>query len=188
MTMSFPATYIIGLIMSIWQKKNFGKQPTLSVIRGFGGLKMANGSKIMSGVVFPLMVLFIWCRPNSKNSMKSENGQKKSNLKIAIIGFGSIGQRHYKNLLALGYKNIFVYDVDESKIGGGVKTLAGLSEKKLRDFDIAFICNPTSEHIKTALLCTRAGCHLFIEKPLSHNLSGIADLAKICREKKLIVL
>ena len=116
--------------------------------------------------------------------MRKQSGK----IKIVIIGFGSIGQRHYKNLLALGYKNVFVYDVDKSKIGGGVKTLAELSEKSLKDFKIAFVCNPTNEHIKTAIMCARAGCHLFIEKPLSHNLSGIADLAKICREKKLIVL
>ena len=116
--------------------------------------------------------------------MRKQSGK----IKIAIIGFGSIGQRHYKNLLALGYKNIFVYDVDESKIAGGVKILPELNEKSLEDFDIAFICNPTSEHIKTALLCTRAGCHLFIEKPLSHSNRDLPKLLKLTKLRKLITM
>ena len=29
--------------------------------------------------------------------------------KIIIIGFGSIGKRHYRNLTKLGYQNIFVF-------------------------------------------------------------------------------
>jgi len=116
--------------------------------------------------------------------MRKQSGK----IKIVIIGFGSIGQRHYKNLLALGYKNVFVYDVDKSKIGGGVKTLAELSEKSLKGFDIAFICNPTSEHIKTALLCARASCHLFIEKPLSHSNCDLPKLLKLTKLRKLITM
>src|SRR3990167_6107495 len=116
--------------------------------------------------------------------MRKQSGK----IKIVIIGFVSIGQRHYKNLLALGYKNVFVYDVDKSKIGGGVKTLAELSEKSLKGFDIAFICNPTSEHIKTALLCARASCHLFIEKPLSHSNCDLPKLLKLTKLRKLITM
>src|SRR3989344_7698673 len=123
-----------------------------------------------------------------EKSINFSMGEIDKKTKIVVIGFGSIGQKHYKNLLALGYNNVFVYDVDKGKIAAGVKTLLVLDEKKIKGFDVAFICNPTSEHIKTVTVCARAGCHLFIEKPLSHNLSGIADLAKICREKKLIVL
>ena len=39
---------------------------------------------------------------------------KKS--KILIIGFGSIGQRHYKNLKKLGYKNLYVFDTNKKVI------------------------------------------------------------------------
>src|SRR3989338_7943883 len=99
--------------------------------------------------------------------------------KIVVIGFGSIGQKHYKNLLALGYDNVFVYDVDKGKINAGVKSLLVLDEKKLKGFAVAFICNPTSEHIKTAIICAHAGCRLFIEKPLSHSSRGLSRLLKL---------
>lgn len=106
--------------------------------------------------------------------------------KIIIIGFGSIGKRHYKNLLRLGYKNVFVYDIESKKISKDVKTVANLDQTTLADFSIAFICTPTNLHIKYALMCARAGCHLFIEKPLSHDRRGVNQLIKICRDKKLV--
>ena len=37
-------------------------------------------------------------------------------MKILVIGCGSIGQRHIRNLVLLKEKNILAYDVDESKI------------------------------------------------------------------------
>jgi len=109
--------------------------------------------------------------------------------KIIIIGFGSIGQRHYKNLLALGFKDVYVYDIDRGKISGsGLKTIDKLDKKNLEQFNAAFICNPNNKHISAALACARAGCHLFIEKPLSHNFRNINKLQNICRQKKLVTM
>ncbi|MBI2625295.1 MAG: Gfo/Idh/MocA family oxidoreductase [Candidatus Nealsonbacteria bacterium] len=110
------------------------------------------------------------------------------NTKILIIGFGSIGQRHYGNLLKLGYKNVFVYDIDPRKIPRRVKKINSLSVKELGDFKISFVCNPTSLHIKTALLAAKAKNHLFIEKPLSSNLKGAKELVALCRKNELITM
>jgi hypothetical protein len=35
---------------------------------------------------------------------------------------------------------------------------------------IAFVCNPSSLHIPVAVACARAGCDLFLEKPVSDSL------------------
>jgi len=51
-----------------------------------------------------------------------------------------------------------------------------------------FICNPSSQHMPVALAAARAGCHLFIEKPLSHDLEGIAELRRILAEKQRIAM
>lgn len=109
-------------------------------------------------------------------------------INIIIIGFGSIGRRHYANLAEMGYKNVFVYDINKEGIGKNIKAIEKLNEKNLKKFQVAFICNPTNLHIKTALACANAGCHLFIEKPLAHNLKNIETLIKSCKEKKLINL
>ena len=108
---------------------------------------------------------------------------------IIIIGFGSIGQRHYKNLKNMGYENISIFDVDNKKTAGqDIKIVSDLRAEVLKEFDVALICNPNHLHIKVAIECAKAGCHLFIEKPLSHNLDQIEELISICDDKKLISL
>jgi predicted dehydrogenase len=38
------------------------------------------------------------------------------------------------------------------------------------------VTNPTALHLEVAIPAAQAGCHLFIEKPLSHSMQGIDDL------------
>lgn len=111
-------------------------------------------------------------------------------MKILIIGFGSIGKRHYKNLISLGYKDIAVFNPRDKALDNihGVNRLRKLDIKSVGDFDAAFICSPNNFHIEQALICARAGLHLFIEKPLSHNLKGVKELENICKDKKLVTL
>jgi predicted dehydrogenase len=115
-------------------------------------------------------------------------------LTVLVVGLGAIGQRHVRNLRALlgAEVNILAYRVRrlqrvvtptlEEAPGRRVET-----EYNIRVFDrledalaekpaIAFICNPTSLHVPVALLCVRAGCDLFVEKPVSHNLAGVSEL------------
>jgi predicted dehydrogenase len=111
-------------------------------------------------------------------------------LKVVIIGYGSIGKRHCKNLSKI--KNIEGLVVTKQK---NVK----LPSKKFKLFnslddclklnpDIGFVTNESNLHIKTAIKLAKAGCDLFIEKPLSHNSVGLKQLSKIVSEKKLITL
>jgi len=111
------------------------------------------------------------------------------NQKIIIIGFGSIGQRHYRNLTKLGYKNVFVFDTDPDKITGSkIKVVKKMDQDTLKQFAIAIICTPNNLHIKDAVKCAKAGCQLFIEKPLSHNLTGIDKLIHRCRSQGLVTM
>lgn len=111
----------------------------------------------------------------------------KINCKILIIGFGSIGQRHYKNLKELGFEKLFVYDPGVNKqITQGVNVVKDLTHEALKRFDVAIICSPNNLHIEQAIMCAEAGCHLFIEKPLSHNLGDIERLEEICKKNNLV--
>ncbi|PIT93766.1 hypothetical protein COU00_02610 [Candidatus Falkowbacteria bacterium CG10_big_fil_rev_8_21_14_0_10_43_11] len=108
------------------------------------------------------------------------------NIKILIIGFGSIGRRHYQNLLKLGFKNIYVYDIDKNKLAGEkLKTTEKINAGTLKQFRAVLICNPNDAHVQTAIKCAQAGCHIFIEKPLAPSLKNIKALVKICHSKKL---
>jgi predicted dehydrogenase len=52
----------------------------------------------------------------------------------------------------------------------------------------AFVCNPTSLHVPVAIAAARAGCHLFIEKPISHTREGIDELRALVCGRKLKTL
>ncbi len=110
------------------------------------------------------------------------------NIPIILIGFGSIGRRHYANLETLGYRNIAVYDPLLKSWPAGVKRVAKLDARTLAAFKTAFICNPTSEHVETAILCARAGLDLFIEKPLGHTRQGMVKLAELCERQQLVTM
>jgi predicted dehydrogenase len=124
--------------------------------------------------------------------------------KILIVGLGSIGQRHTRNLRRIfgGEINIIAYRVrrlshvltEKLTIEPGedvekrynLTVFSNLEDALKEGPDAAFICNPTSLHIKAALACARAGCHVFVEKPLSHTMDGVDDLLAILDEKKLV--
>jgi predicted dehydrogenase len=101
-------------------------------------------------------------------------------MKILIVGFGSIGRRHLRNLLALGESDIIVLRSGKSTLP--VDELVGLTveyemEKALAHRpDAAIIANPTALHLGAAIPAARAGCHLFLEKPISHSLDGLTEL------------
>lgn len=110
-----------------------------------------------------------------------------SRMKILLVGFGSIGQRHYKNLHSLGYKDIAVYDPDDAKFKGyHGKRLLSLRPADFQQFETVFVCNPTHLHGASALKAARAGCNLFIEKPLAHVSSGLEKLLEEAKKRKLV--
>ncbi|MCH6257911.1 Gfo/Idh/MocA family oxidoreductase [Puniceicoccaceae bacterium K14] len=112
--------------------------------------------------------------------------------RILVCGVGSIGERHIKNLLTLGFKNIAVFrsrNLPLKNTEQPLQTFTDLS-KALSEFrpDVVFITNPSSLHLKTAILAAKTNCHVFIEKPLSHTLDGIEDLEKIINETNKIAM
>ncbi len=102
-------------------------------------------------------------------------------MRFLISGLGSIGQRHARNLLSLGEDDLVFL-----RSGKGTLQMDGFEEVPCEtDLDLALekwspdavvISNPTSEHLPVALRAARNGCHILLEKPVSHNLEGIEAL------------
>ena len=114
-------------------------------------------------------------------------------IRVLVIGCGSIGRRHIGNLLELGVRDILATDtrnerMNEVKSKFGVQTVAGLEEALDCQPNVAIIATPTSSHLALALKAAHHGCHLFIEKPLSHNAEDVDRLIQLVREKGLITL
>lgn len=115
-------------------------------------------------------------------------------MKILVLGSGSIGRRHIRNLLTINIGEVSVCDISNEKLQAtkkefGIKTYFGLDEALLADcFDVAFICTPPSLHVKQAIQLLEKGMHCFIEKPLSNTLEGIDELIGLAVKKKKIVM
>lgn len=109
--------------------------------------------------------------------------------KILVVGAGSIGTRHMRNLGKLGYE-VFAVDIKPENLKR-VSKIAKDAFSRVKDGlsvspQVALICTYSNAHIQIAIECARAGCHLFIEKPLSLNLDGIQELIKVIKDKNLI--
>lgn len=106
-------------------------------------------------------------------------------MKILIAGLGSIGRRHLRNLRALGETDILLCRTHQATLPD--EELAGLSVEN--DFQRALnhrpeaviVANPTALHLDVAIPAAQAGCSLLIEKPLSHNLERVNELAEALR-------
>lgn len=115
-------------------------------------------------------------------------------MKILIIGVGSIGSRHFRNLLRLGYKNIILCDPDVKKLNDAVLMRSVPIYQnvkialKVEKPEVVFICSPTQLHLQFANLALDCGSDIFIEKPISESLNGINRLIKKTSKKNKIVM
>jgi len=111
-------------------------------------------------------------------------------LKVGLFGAGHLGKFHLNNWLEIeGVELVGFYDPDN-------KTATEVSEKypvarfldadTLMDaVDAVDIVAPTTAHFD---LCTKAlkkGKHVFVEKPLAHNMEQARELLKLTRESNL---
>ncbi|HSV43558.1 MAG TPA: Gfo/Idh/MocA family oxidoreductase, partial [Candidatus Bathyarchaeia archaeon] len=126
-------------------------------------------------------------------------------MKVLFVGLGSIGQRHLRNLRSVLGDRLEPMacrstDRDSVIVDGKIQAGFSLSReyglKNFHDLDTAlrakpemvFVTNPSSLHMPVALKAAAAGCHLFLEKPISHHLDGVKELAEIVRRQKVTVM
>lgn len=112
--------------------------------------------------------------------------------RVLIVGFGSIGRRHWDNLRTLGIQTIEVCDVDPKKrdeaTQRGVRAFARLEEALASRPEVVFVTTPPATHVPIAATAAEAGCHLFIEKPLAHTEEGLDELVRAVKQKKLVTM
>ncbi len=113
------------------------------------------------------------------------------NVPILICGAGSIGERHIRNLWSLGFENLLVYrqrnlpfrDIADAE----VQVILDWNDVLLLQPEIAFICTPTSQHMRQTIDCVSNNMHVFAEKPLSHDLEHFEELTELIKSKKKIL-
>ena len=127
-------------------------------------------------------------------------------MRLLVVGLGGIGQRHVRNLRTLlgPDADIAAYRVRRDsptlndrlqvEVGSdveekyGVRGVADLETALEQKPDAVLVCNPTSLHMEVALKAARAGCGLFIEKPLSNDEAHLDELIDLVDERHLVAL
>lgn len=110
---------------------------------------------------------------------------------IGIIGFGSIGQRHYNNIRARYPKFQVNILTKRNDIKPDKNTGVFASEK---DFfgqanDTFFITNETDKHARTVTKClAQKPRGIFVEKPIAHSMDGIPEIAKLVKRYKPVFM
>jgi predicted dehydrogenase len=126
-------------------------------------------------------------------------------MNILIIGLGSIGQRHLRNLKKISPKaQIYVLRKkfttpaldDSNKIINCnlkekyaikyIKNLTDIIKNKI-NLDCALVCTPSSQHVAQAIWLIKNNINCFVEKPLGSSLKRIDELRSLLKKKDKII-
>ncbi len=114
-------------------------------------------------------------------------------MKFLIAGLGSVGRRHFRNLIALGEKDIVLLRTrkatlpDDELAGYPVETDLQEALQKHKP-EAVIVSNPTAFHLDVAIPAAETGCALLLEKPLSHSMQRMDQLEEAVRKSGSKVL
>jgi predicted dehydrogenase len=102
-------------------------------------------------------------------------------MKFLIAGLGSIGRRHFRNLIALGERDICLLRTNKATLSDDELTGYPVEtdlDTALKDYkpEAVIVANPTAMHLDIAIPAAQAGCSILVEKPLSQNLERVDKL------------
>jgi predicted dehydrogenase len=109
-----------------------------------------------------------------------------------VIGCGSIGQRHIRNLRALGVADIGAYDSNAERLDRvtreyGTSLYSSLEAGLASQPDAVLVCTPPHLHTFVAQQAVDAGAHVFVEKPIAHTLDGLDNLVRTADEHRRLL-
>ena len=126
-------------------------------------------------------------------------------MKALIIGFGSIGQRHYQNLKKIYKEKILInvfrekgkkIIIKDNKIVKNKKFSKFYKGKIFKDLiaaltpkpNMVLICNPSKFHEKYIRLCIKKNINFFVEKPALVSSKNIKFFSNKIKNKKLVTM
>ncbi len=114
-------------------------------------------------------------------------------MKALVVGGGSIGLRHLRNLKTLGVERLGLVETDAPRRAAiaaeiSVAEFPSLQEGLAWAPDFAVVATPTHLHSGQTLALVRGGVSVFVEKPLAHEAASISELSDLVRQKKLTSL
>ena len=106
-------------------------------------------------------------------------------MRFLIAGLGSIGRRHLRNLVACGERDVLLLRSGKSTLPDGeldgFPAVDDIRTALERRPDAVIVCNPTALHLDVAIPAAEAGCHILLEKPVSHSMERVDVLQRAVR-------
>ncbi|HTG44909.1 MAG TPA: Gfo/Idh/MocA family oxidoreductase [Verrucomicrobiae bacterium] len=119
-----------------------------------------------------------------------------SQLGIAVIACGGMGGGNPE--IAAKERLVALVDVDEKKLAEGVKKVEAkvpnpktffdyrkMYDECYKDIDVVLIATPDHHHAPAAMRGIQRGKHVFVQKPLAHNLYEVRALTEAARKHKV---
>ena len=115
---------------------------------------------------------------------------QEQNLKVGLIGLGSMGRNHLRVISLLrGLELTFVSDVNAELAASTGKAygVPGIVDptKLLKDLDAVVICTPTVTHADYIQRCASYVKNIFVEKPLTATLEEAHSIARLAKDREL---
>jgi len=118
---------------------------------------------------------------------------KSGKVNIAVIGVGGRGQEDWSE--CLNENVVALCDVSETAAAEGFKTFP--NAKRFKDFRVMFdkmankidaviIATPDHVHFAATMAAMQLGKHVYVEKPLAHNIWQLRTLRKAAQKYKVI--
>ncbi len=113
-------------------------------------------------------------------------------MNVLVVGLGSMGRRHLRNLRRL----LPSADITVGRRRANGEAPPAEADRVVFSLDdalaarprVAVVAGPASTHMETALPLAEAGAHLLIEKPIAHSLDGVDALVECCRGRALVLM
>ena len=110
--------------------------------------------------------------------------KRYEHLTALVVGCGSVGFRHARVLTELGLNRLVLCDTDEARLEAMKAAFpkahmsTTFEDGLLMQPDVVFVLTPPATHVPLAARAIDAGCHVFVEKPLSDGMGGVDDLVR----------
>jgi predicted dehydrogenase len=103
-------------------------------------------------------------------------------MRALVLGCGSIGSRHARNLVALDVE-VITQDLDPDRARELAADVGGdfVVDRNDASVDVAVVATPTAVHASDAEWCLERGLHAFIEKPVASTREQLQHLASAAR-------
>jgi len=129
------------------------------------------------------------------NSDSARSYQANEKLNIALVGVGSRGKHFLRAIPRIGENLVALCDVNQRQTDGPSKDLTAarvyrdfrkLFDEMDRQIDAVVVATPVHTHAVIAMAAMRRGKHVYVEKPIAHDVAEARAMRDMARRQKVV--